>query len=112
MHGLKRKIQKMMPINEAGKSERESDNDLPESGLGCASHTLSSPVTAPSANVVQVDDNVTSQSTMSSSTRKTDILQYFPTLATSISNQSVIAVVACPTCHVKFPVREIEEHAD
>ena len=71
--------------------EGEADlDDLPESGLGGASHTISTPVTAPSANVVQVDDNVTSRPNTLNSIPNTDILdilQYFSTPASSTSNQ-------------------------
>lgn len=98
-------------INEVDEGERGLD-DLPKSGLGGASHTVSTPVTAPSANVVQVDDNVTSRSNTLNSVPNTDILQYFSTPASSTSNQSLVGIVACPTCHVQFPVREIEQHAD
>ena len=86
--------------------------DDPESGLGGASHTMSTPVTAPSANVVQVDDNVTSRPNTLNNIPNTDILQYFSTPASSTSNQSLVGTVACPTCHVQFPVRDIEQHAD
>ncbi len=93
-------------INEADGGESDLD-DLPESG---ACHTVSTPVTAHRAEVVQVDDNVTSRSNTLNSVPSTgNILQYFSTPASSTSNQSL---VACPTCHVQFPVREIELHAD
>ena len=98
-------------IDEVDEGERGLD-DLPESGLGGGSHTVSTPVTAHSSNVVQVDDNVTSRSNTLNSVRNTDILQYFSTPASSTSNQSLVGSVACPTCHVQFPVREIEQHAD
>ena len=98
-------------INEVDEGETDLD-DLPESGLGGASHTISTPVTAPSANVVQVDDNVTSRPNTLNSIPNTDILQYFSTQASSTSNQSLVGMVACPTRHVQFPVRDIEQHAD
>ena len=98
-------------INEVDEGETDLD-DLPESGMGGASHTISTPVTAPSANVVQVDDNVTSRPNTLNNIPNTDILQYFSTPTSSTFNQSLVGMVACPTCHVQFPVRDIEQHAD
>jgi hypothetical protein len=69
-------------IDEVDEGERGLD-DLPESGSGDGSHTVSTPVTAHIANVVQVDDNVTSRSNTLNSVRNTDILQYFSTPASS-----------------------------
>ena len=79
-------------IDEVDEGERGLD-DLPESGLGGGSHTVSTPVTAHSANVVQVDDNVTSRSNTLNGVRNTDILQYFSTPASSTSNQSLVGSV-------------------
>ena len=98
----RKKIQKMMVLMKLMRA-RGDWTIFPKVVWVVASH---------SANVVQVDDNVTSRSNTLNSVQNTDILQYFSTPASSTSNQSLVGSVACPTCHVQFPVREIEQHAD
>ena len=88
---------------------------LPDSGLNVPNNTSLTPipVTVTSNNATEVPVSSHRASTSSASTcQPRSVLQ--PTSSTSFPNAltSMSSTVACPTCHAKFPLSEIEQHAD
>ena len=96
-------------------NDNSGSEDLPDSGLNVPNNTSLTPipVTVTSNNATEVPVSSHRASTSNASIcQPRSVLQ--PTSSTSFPNAltSMSSTVACPTCHAKFPLSEIEQHAD
>ena len=92
--------------------DSDGSENLPDSGLNPPNNTSTPfPLTVSSSSATDVTSNRASMSS-TSTIQPSNVLHQSSTIPASSSSNLVGGTVACPTCHAKFPLNEIEQHAD